>query len=372
MKFITTKKLRLIGCVAILLLSCLAGTLPVAASEQQELNTYDILEVPQPEPTYVPSEEQITAALNRQERIIEAYAANPNHSDSSYRESDVVIDMDINPSSSRTLIRPGYISPASQSAPYAYGKIYYLYVFVDFEYPGLDGNWNSNDRNTAETDAYLGTHAIKNRAPSNAYVTNDGGAYSVQVSGSYARGTGAYGVNGWMERAFSELGFHSTDGNQFISDDVARYFKSQTNADSVVIIYFIHDFGSSFAVATAEYADRAAVLFYTLSPASADRDPAIPATYQHEALHLLGAIDEYNGSSGPNHYSEFAVSPMNRYYRNTNHVNDQINHTLPSVMRQHRDTQYISISTQRFIGWGDHDNDGILDPFDTLPDQPMY
>ncbi len=63
---------------------------------------------------------------------------------------------------------------------------------------------------------------------------------------------------------------------------------------------------------------------------------------------------------------------MNRYYRNTNHVNDQINHTLPSVMRQHRDTQYISISTQRFIGWGDHDNDGILDPFDTLPDQPMY
>ena len=55
---------------------------------------------------------------------------------------------------------------------------------------------------------------------------------------------------------------------------------------------------------------------------------------------------------------------MNLLYTNTNH-HDSSNHNHDTVMCEHRHSDRISDSTRKFIGWGDHDSDGILDPFDS-------
>jgi hypothetical protein len=92
---------------------------------------------------------------------------------------------------------------------------------------------------------------------------------------------------------------------------------------------------------------------------------APPFHYEHEALHIYGALDEYAGSSTCNGVSVLAVDPMQQFYTNTNHVSCGSGSTT-SVMRNPGET-VISLSTKRFIGWGDHDNDGTLDPFDSSP-----
>lgn len=77
------------------------------------------------------------------------------------------------------------------------------------------------------------------------------------------------------------------------------------------------------------------------------------------------ALNEYLGSnSGYLDYSYRAVSPMNRWYRNTNfHTNNQ-QHDHNSVMCDHRYSNKISDSTRKFIGRGDHDGNGVIDLFD--------
>jgi hypothetical protein len=63
--------------------------------------------------------------------------------------------------------------------------------------------------------------------------------------------------------------------------------------------------------------------------------------------------------------SILAVSPMHEMYTNTNHVNCP--YSTNSVMRDPYSTNGISLSSMRFIGWGDYDSDGILDPLDGTP-----
>jgi len=55
---------------------------------------------------------------------------------------------------------------------------------------------------------------------------------------------------------------------------------------------------------------------------------------------------------------------MQQFYTNTNHIT--CSGSTPSVMRD-KSESVISLSTKRFIGWGDHDNDGTLAPFDSSP-----
>ena len=87
--------------------------------------------------------------------------------------------------------------------------------------------------------------------------------------------------------------------------------------------------------------------------------------YEHEALHLYGTLDEYAGSSSCNAVSVLAVYPMQQFSTSTNHISCTSGSTT-SVMRDLGET-VISLSTKRFIGWGEHDNDGTLDPFDNFP-----
>ncbi|MCK9306104.1 MAG: hypothetical protein M0P17_01080 [Methanoculleus sp.] len=258
-----------------------------------------------------------------------------------------------------------YISPSTQSAPYAHGKMYYLYIITDFQTPSSDGAWTVADRDDALSDAYSGTDAIRQQAPSGANAVNDGGYYTVTVSGA---NTGdniqAWGVNGWMEEAARNLGYSDSNGDGRTTDDMARAAKSWSGADTVILLYFTHDDMGGYAIGPDQgYADKGALSYW--GRGAGWRFPSAPGSYEHESLHLYGALDEYAEVSFCGQSSILAVSPMHDMYTNTNHVSCPS--SANSVMRDPYTTSTISTSSRRFIGWGDYDNDGILDPIDGAP-----
>jgi len=267
-----------------------------------------------------------------------------------------------------------YISPSTQSAPYAHGKMYYLYIITDFQTPSSDGAWTVADRNDALSDAYSGTDAIRQQAPSGANAVNDGGYYTVTVSGA---NTGdnihAWGVNGWMEEAARNIGYTDINGDGRTTDDMARAAKSWSGADSVILLYFTHDDMGGYAVGPDQgYADKGALSYW--GRADWGRFPSVPESYEHESLHLYGALDEY-AAKGTfcGQSSILAVSPMHDMYTNTNHISCPS--VTNSVMLYLYNTSTISISSGRFIGWGDYDSDGILDPIDGIrgvESQPFF
>lgn len=264
---------------------------------------------------------------------------------------------------------PDRVNPATHSAPYAYGKVYYLYIFTDFEQSLSQYRWTQEKINRVLGDAYDGTHAITAASPSGACMSNDGGYHWVEVSGNNPGpdDPNSYGPNGWMERALTEAGYTNRGFDQYIIDDVARSIKSQTNSDAVIVMYFTADVSPGYALPleSGVYGERAVVAYWEEAPSSGGSVQASATTYQHEALHLFGAVDEYQGSNSAYlDYSYRAVSPMNRWYRNTNFhtINQQHDHN--SVMCDHRNSGMISDSTRKFIGWGDHDGNGVIDLFD--------
>jgi hypothetical protein len=257
-------------------------------------------------------------------------------------------------------------NPLNQSAPSATGYLYTVLIFTDFQIPSEEGAWRDSHKEDAWYDAWMGTNQIESQADSRAGVDNSVGTYSVTVSGqNTGDNSNAWGPSGWMERAAQNLGY--TDGNNDgrYTDDMARALKSYQGADSVVLLFATHDVTRSYAVGPDQgYADKTAIGYWWLGSDSAAHF-ATQYHYEHEALHLYGALDEYAGSSTCNAASILAVDPMQQFYTNTNHISCGSGSTT-SVMRDLGET-VISPSTKRFIGWGDHDNDGTLDPFDSSP-----
>ncbi len=258
-----------------------------------------------------------------------------------------------------------YISPGTRSAPYAHGKMYYLYIITDFQTPSSDGAWTTTDRNDALNDAYYGTQEIRQQAPSGANAVNDGGYVTVTVSGEdTGDNSDAWGVNGWMEEAARNLGYSDSNGDGRRTDDMARSIKSWSGADTVILLYLTHDDMGGYAIGPDQgYADRTAISYW--GRANWGRFDSVPGSYEHESLHLYGALDEYTGASFCGQSSILAVSPMHDMYTNTNHIS--CSSSTNSVMRDPYSTSTISTSSRRFIGWGDYDNDGVLDPIDTTP-----
>lgn len=80
---------------------------------------------------------------------------------------------------------------------------------------------------------------------------------------------------------------------------------------------------------------------------------------------MYGALDEYTGASACNAVSILAVDPMQQFYTNTNHISCPSG-SVSTVMRDNG-VITIGLSTKKFIGWGDHDSDGTLDPMDSSP-----
>jgi hypothetical protein len=129
-------------------------------------------------------------------------------------------------------------------------------------------------------------------------------------------------------------------------------------------MFLTHDAFRPYAVGPDQgFADKAGISYWVVGSGGLHYFTK-PYDYQHEALHLYGALDEYAESSTCNAVSILAVDPMQQFYTNTNHISCPS--STSSVMRDY-DVATISTSTKRFIGWGDHDNDGTLDPFDSSP-----
>ncbi|MBP2147188.1 hypothetical protein J2129_002642 [Methanofollis sp. W23] len=259
-----------------------------------------------------------------------------------------------------------YISPSTRSAPYAHGKMYYLYIITNFQTQSSDGAWTTTHQDDALDDAYYGTHEIRQQAPSGANAVNEGGIYTVTVSGANTGdNSDAWGVNGWMEEAASNIGYSDSNGDGRTTDDMARSIKSWSGADTVILLYLTHDDMGGYAVGPDQgYADRTALSYW--GKADWGRFNSVPGSYEHESLHLYGALDEYEApGTFCGQSSILAVSPMHDMYTNTNHVS--CSSSTNSVMRYLYNTSTISTSTRRFIGWGDYDNDGTLDPIDATP-----
>ena len=257
-------------------------------------------------------------------------------------------------------------SPSTQSAPSATGYLYTVLIFTDFQIPSEDGAWRDSHKEDAWYDAWMGTNQIESQADSRAGADSSVGMYSVTVSGqNTGDNSNAWGPSGWMEQAAQNLGYTDSNSDGRYTDDMARALKSYQGADSVMLMFATHDITRSYAVGPDQgYADKAAIGYWWMGSDSAVHF-ATQYHYEHEALHLYGALDEYAGSSSCNAVSILAVDPMQQFYVNTNHLSCGSGSTT-SVMRDLGET-VISLSTKRFIGWGDHDNDGTLDPFDSSP-----
>jgi hypothetical protein len=257
------------------------------------------------------------------------------------------------------------IDPSSQSAPFAHGTLYYLYILTDFQIPSSDGAWTTAHINDALSDAGSGTDSIRTQADSRAGVVNNGGYYTVTVSGENTGDNAqAWGTSGWMERAAQNIGYSDSNGDGRTTDDMARSIKSWSGADSVMLLYLTHDDKGGYAIGPDQgFADKLALSYWGLG--GGGRFNSVPGSYEHEGLHLYGALDEYTGSSSCGQASILAVDPMHQFYTNTNHIS--CSGSTNSVMRDPYTTSTISLSSKRFIGWGDHDSDGTLDPDDSTP-----
>ena len=263
----------------------------------------------------------------------------------------------------------------TESASYAYGKVDYEYIFVDFTSPspvppGKSYAWTSEDIDKALNDAYYGTYAISDQAPSQSSMTNVGYYWpTVTISGSNpGRVAASTNPDGWMENAIRQLGYTDTNGDGRVSDEFARDNKASEGADAIVIIYCTHDARGAYAAGTFwGYADKAVISFWGLNGNNFFN--SAPSSYEHETVHIFGALDEWVGSSYCGEQSSFAISPMREMYTNTNHQNC-VGHLDGSVMNDPYSYSLISGSSRKFIGWGDFDGDGTLDPLDSDPYYP--
>jgi len=256
-------------------------------------------------------------------------------------------------------------SPSSQSAPSAIGTLYTAVIFTDFQIPGEEGLWRESHKDDAYYDAWVGTNQIESQADSRAGVDNTMGYYTVTVSGgNTGDNNSTWGSSGWMERAAQNLGYADSNSDGRYTDDMARALKVYADADSVILMFLTHDAYSGYAVGPDQgYADKTAIGYWWIGSGGAHYFSQ-PFDYEHESLHLYGALDEYIPNSYCGQASILAVDPMQQFYTNTNHVT--CTGATNSVMRERGQT-VISSSTKKFIGWGDHDNDGTLDPFDSTP-----
>ena len=262
------------------------------------------------------------------------------------------------------------IAPPSQSAPFALGDLYYLIIYVDFSPPSSQGPWTDNDRYASLHNVSIGTSAIRMQAPSG-ITSNNIGSLSVSVNREDTEG--GWVIGGWMELAAYNLGFRTdSNGDGRTTDDMVRHYKNLNNYDSVLIVYCTHDDKGAYTIPGDWYADWVVVSHWGRRD-DGSLFTAEAGSYEHEILHQYGALDEWIGMSSCGERSGFSVSPMHEMYTNTNHQNCNP-HVDSSVMNNpyyyngNNPLWYnISDSTRKFIGWGDFDADGTLDPLDSRP-----
>ena len=158
----------------------------------------------------------------------------------------------------------------------------------------------------------------------------------------------------WMNEASKNAGFFDPDNDSYYPDDIGLQEKDENGADQSVVLYSVYSenrYPTCFPSAYASHDNWAVITEYGLR-----LDPYYEYTYPHEILHTFDANDEYDPDrcySCDHAFGDF-------YYANGNCIS--CNNSIPCIMRGN----YKSMCnyTRGQIGWGDHDGDGILDPFD--------
>ncbi len=157
-------------------------------------------------------------------------------------------------------------SPTTQFAPNAIGDLYTAVIFTDFQTPGEEGLWRESHKEDAYYDAWVGTNQIETQADSRAGVDNTMGYYTVTVSGqNTGDNSNAWGPSGWMERAAQNIGYSDSNSDGRYTDDMARALKSSTGADSVTLMFLMHDAFRPYAIGPDQgYADKAAIPYWVV------------------------------------------------------------------------------------------------------------
>ncbi|MBU7026563.1 MAG: hypothetical protein HXS48_06445, partial [Theionarchaea archaeon] len=255
--------------------------------------------------------------------------------------------------------------PSDSSAPFLTGKNVIARIYVN----DPDNTWDADDRNTAWQQVSTAANQILNWAPSSANVSFIHVPFIATLDE-----TPDYSSDNpdeeWMEQAVKSLGYADTI-------EFAKAIKTTYNADHVIQLFLVHTDEISYALPYpfGGYGERACVFFYDVCFIVCIRNDEGP--YKHETLHLYGACDEYyesecNFGCGQ---CQITYDYYRSLYLNSRNCEYCMSNSVPCVMRSganndHAMNDYICPYTKGQIGWGDYDEDNILDPFDLCPEQP--
>src|SRR3989338_3735412 len=264
-----------------------------------------------------------------------------------------------------------------QSAPYLLGKTEVVLIFINN--PGV--TW-SNEINNVFSKVLDATTWLESQSPTNAnsdfeivyYIANiDYDANNCDLNDGFCA------CNSWMEDAVKNLGASDNNNDNRYTDDLVNFIKSNTQADNVALTYIIKE--SPLFSSVAGYAcpypffgvgERTAVYYKTCFIACQTNGMDV---YAHELLHLFGACDEYQGCGefyGCNNPCIFSYTPVYDKYPNANCYDCNLN-GQPCIMRGEdglgasAPELAIEYYTKGQIGWGDYDNDNVIDPKDLCP-----
>ena len=252
------------------------------------------------------------------------------------------------------------------TAHYLLGKTLIVQVFVDTS----DDRWTDADRQTAIGQLINAVNWLKGQSPQPSLVDfNVGKYYDVTVTRTI---TEAYGDFGWIDEAAASITPEDGDGDGVHTDSLVNYLRDRYHFNNTIVIYQPHMRGRSYAWRheMTQILGSITVVYFRPPPPSLPWQVNSEYVYAHELLHVLGACDEYveDGSCNQGIDCGLCDNPwIDQKYDNSNCELPSCPANLPCIMR-HPDTEHATCEfTQGSIGWGDADNDGILDPLDTGP-----
>jgi len=248
------------------------------------------------------------------------------------------------------------------------GKTHIITVFVDT----LDDKWSFSDIAYAMNEVVKATEWLQIRAPINANLSFTINYYWIEAnaSSSVVKNYGA----GVEDNVTRYLGYADTDNDSTAINDMLFYHKELYGADNVIVLFtFVKSGSGNYAVPGRGVA--------TLDLYSASYGRTLRAGYYiHEALHLFGAEDEASYCDLTDCTGNFSwnYSNKNCFICNpgcTDHCTYfpyNYSNPLYVCIMLSPDSDYICPYTRGQIGWGDHDNDGVLDPLDNCPYDSGY
>jgi len=262
-------------------------------------------------------------------------------------------------------IAPLQTPPYSESAPYLMGNTYILIIYIDT--PSY--KWTDSDISTAWNKVIEMRNWMTSQAPSSSNINFKQGYYRVASNTDDICFTMDCFFD-WMDYAAEALGFSDTG-------DMAEWIKNNQSTDNSILIFQPHMDGRPYALPYPYWGtgERTTLFFYDCYFGLCFFKDY--PTYAHESLHLFGAADEYYqssdgsgcgcptcGSPGCSQQVPYTYYTIRPYYPNANCQYCNQN-SVDSVMKNpdviKTNPSAISYYAKGMVGWGNYDNDGIID-----------